>query len=232
MSGRFPARGVSGTGRPAVIAHAAGNAPATLRLALAGEVDFIEVDLWVHRGQLEARHERRLPFALPILFDSWYLKLATRKAFGLSDLLREVSGRCGVFLDLKNGGEEAARLVRQALDAARLPVRLSASSQSWGTLRELRRLCPEVAIFFSVDVRSKLELLRSVIGHDRSADGLSCRHTLLSRSLVAELRGQGLQVVAWTVDDPERAVELARWGVDGIATGAPAAIRAALEVAP
>ena len=232
MSDGFPVRGVSGTGHPAVIAHAAGNAPATVRLAVAGEADFIEVDLWVHRGRFEARHERRLPFALPVLFDNWYLRLAPRKRFGLSDLLREVSGRCGVFLDLKNGGEDAAALVRLALDAASLPVRLVASSQSWATLRELRRLCPDVAVFFSVDVSAKLELLRSVVDHDRSADGVSCRHTLLSPPLVAEFQGRGLQVVAWTVDDPQRAVELARWGVDGIATGAPEAIKAALRVAP
>lgn len=233
MSAPFPARGVSmGTGRPAVIAHAAGNAPATVRLALAGEVDFIEVDLWVHRGRFEARHERRLPFSLPVLFDSWYLKFAPRRRFDLSELLTEVSGRCGIFLDVKNGGEEAAALVRRALDAVRVPVRLVASSQSWATLRALRRVCPEVAVFFSVDVAAKLELLRSVIGHDRSADGVSCRHTLLSAPVVGELHARGLQVVAWTVDEPARAQELARWGVDGIATGAPERLKAALSVTP
>lgn len=230
MARALYARGVStGTGHPAVIAHAAGNAPATVQLALAGEADFIEVDLWVHRGQFEARHERRLPFSLPVLFDNWYLKLPPRRRFGLSDLLREVAGRCGVFLDLKNGGEEAALLVRRALDAARVPVRLAASSQSWGTLRTLRRACPEVAVFFSIDVAAKLELFRSVAQHDRSADGVSCRHTLLSPGLVNEFRGQGIQVVAWTVDNAERARELASWGVDGIATGAPEVIRVALE---
>lgn len=230
MPHRLYARGVStGAHRPAVIAHGAGNTPRTVRDAIEAGADFVEVDLWVHRGRFEARHERRLPFSLPVLFDNWYVKFTPRRRFGLTDLLREVAGRCGLFLDLKNGGEDAALLVRRALDAARVPSRLVASSQSWETLRDLRRVCPEVAVFFSVDVEAKLELFRSVSDHDQSADGVSCRHTLLSPGLIADFHARELQVVAWTVDEPARAAELAAWGVDGIATGVAGSVCTAFE---
>ena len=49
--------------------------------------DFIEVDLWVHHGRFEARHERRFPASLPLLFEKWYLRTAPRTPFGLADLL-------------------------------------------------------------------------------------------------------------------------------------------------
>jgi glycerophosphoryl diester phosphodiesterase len=39
------------------------------------------------------------------------------------------------------------------------------------------------------------------------------------------LHDRGYLVVAWTVDDGERAMELARWGVDGVTTNAVPRLR-------
>ena len=49
---------------------------------------------------------------------------------------------------------------------------------------------------------------------------LDVKHTLLTRELVAEVRGAGLRVATWTVNDPARAAELASFGVDTIITDA------------
>ena len=49
---------------------------------------------------------------------------------------------------------------------------------------------------------------------------LDAKHTLLTRDLVAEVRGAGLRVATWTVNDPARAAELAGFGVDTIITDA------------
>jgi len=53
---------------------------------------------------------------------------------------------------------------------------------------------------------------------------LDAKHTLLTRELVAEVRGAGLRVATWTVNDPARAAELAGFGVDTIITDAIDAI--------
>jgi glycerophosphoryl diester phosphodiesterase len=45
--------------------------------------------------------------------------------------------------------------------------------------------------------------------------------TLITRSLVEAAHGEGVAVIAWTVDDPARAVALAALGVDGICSNDP-----------
>jgi glycerophosphoryl diester phosphodiesterase len=216
---------------PALIAHGAGNTPAQVQQALEETADFVEVDLFVHRGRFEARHERSM-YPLPLWVEKWYLRWAPREPFGLAELLRKATGKAGVFLDLKNGNGSAARLVRQALDdlsGEAGPV--VASSQYWYLLRQLRVEAPGVALFYSIDVRAKLDLFLSVSERDVEPVGVSCRHTLIDERTVAELHRRGLEVVAWTIDDPDRAAQLAGWGVDGITTHRVATLRARLGVA-
>jgi glycerophosphoryl diester phosphodiesterase len=49
---------------------------------------------------------------------------------------------------------------------------------------------------------------------------LNPKHTLLTQDVVHDVRGAGLRVATWTVNDPARAAELAGWGVDTIVTDA------------
>ncbi|HEY5477855.1 MAG TPA: glycerophosphodiester phosphodiesterase [Tepidiformaceae bacterium] len=212
---------------PLLVAHAAGNHPADLEAALAVASDLIEVDLWVHNGRFEARHERRVA-GMPLLFEKWYLRFAPRHPFGLEDLIANVGGRAGLFLDLKNDGEGAATLIRRAIATAEVRPRIVASAQQWAILRAVARVVPEVDLFYSVDVQAKLDLFLAVEERDARPRGVSCNHELLTAERVRELKRRKLVVVAWTVDDPSRAAELASWGVDGITTNTPAAVRSVL----
>lgn len=51
---------------------------------------------------------------------------------------------------------------------------------------------------------------------------------LLDRPLIAGAHERGYRVYAWTVDRPERARQLAAWGVDGLCTNRPDRLREAL----
>jgi glycerophosphoryl diester phosphodiesterase len=46
-------------------------------------------------------------------------------------------------------------------------------------------------------------------------------HPLITRRLVGAAHGIGIEVVAWTVDEAARMLELERLGVDGICTNDP-----------
>ncbi len=46
-------------------------------------------------------------------------------------------------------------------------------------------------------------------------------HPLITRRLVEAAHGAGVAIIAWTVDDPARIVELAALGVDGICSNDP-----------
>ena len=43
----------------------------------------------------------------------------------------------------------------------------------------------------------------------------------LTRDTIAECHAAGVQVNAWTCDDPVRMAELIQWGIDGICTNVP-----------
>lgn len=212
-------------GRPAIIAHKAGNTATQALAAIEDVADFVEVDLFVNRGRFEARHERRIFSHLPFLVDSNRVALAPRKPFGLKQLLDKAEGHIGVFLDLKNGSSTAARLVKKSIEESGYRGRLVASSQIWSILRALHHEAPEVDLFYSIAVRSQLDLFISVSQRDMVPRGVSIRHTLLTPELVREFHRRDLLVVAWTVDDVERAAELAEMGVDGITTHRVAEIR-------
>ena len=218
--------------RPALIAHGGGNSAALAREALAGGAAFIEVDLWARRGRLEARHDRRVPGPLPLLYEFWYLKPAPRRTYYLEDLLEACRGQAGVFLDLKNGLGETAPILRRVLAAHGRGVPAAASSQNWPLLRETGLACPRLDLYYSIDTPDQFDLFQSVMQHDYRPVGVSCRHSLLDRGVVADFHDAGLAVVAWTVDDGDRARELAAWGVDAITSNRVGEMRAALEAAP
>lgn len=210
---------------PALIAHKAGNTAVQALAAIEDVADYVEVDLWVNRGRFEARHEQRLFGRLPFLYEGRRISVAPRRPFGLAELLARTEGRVDIFLDLKNGGAGAARLVRRSIDQSGYHHRLVASSQLWPVLRALHAAAPEVALFYSMATQAQLDLFLAVAERDAAPRGISCRHALLSPRVIDLLHERGLLVVAWTVDDSDRALELARWGVDGITTHRVAALR-------
>jgi glycerophosphoryl diester phosphodiesterase len=54
--------------------------------------------------------------------------------------------------------------------------------------------------------------------HELQCVSLHANHEHLTEPLVADIRAAGLRVLAYTVNDPVRARELAQWGVDMICT--------------
>lgn len=215
--------------RPALIAHKAGNTAEQALAAIEHVADYLEVDLYVTHGRFEARHEHRFSSRLPILWDKWRLAMAPREPFGLTQLLVKAEGRSGIFLDLKSGGRQTAELVRRAVDESEYHQRLVASSQLWPVLRALHDICPEVDLYYSITARAQLDLFLSVLQRDTRPRGVSIQHRLLDERTVARIHDQGMLVVAWTVDSPDRAEELAGMGVDGITTHRVVELRERLE---
>jgi len=82
---------VPGRSGPAIIAHGGGNSVDRVRDYVAAGADYLEVDLWIHRGRFEARHERRVRM-LPLLFEKWYLRRVPSAHYGLAELLEAAAG--------------------------------------------------------------------------------------------------------------------------------------------
>ena len=68
--------------------------------------------------------------------------------------------------------------------------------------------------------------LRSLLRRPpRSFEGASVDRRLLTRAVVEEIRARAPVLWAWGVDDAETASELAGWGVTGMISDYPGALR-------
>ncbi len=127
-------------------------------------------------------------------------------------------------------------LIQGALErtVAALVQRLGAEGRVWFSsfnplaLRRIQPLTPKVPCGLLYDETYPPPLLRRLITPFTPHAALHPHHTLLSADFIQAAHARGLRVYTWTLDDPERARELARWGIDGIITNEPDTLLRAL----
>ncbi len=204
-----------GRSGPAIIAHGA-EIPLTRPRLRRGGADYLEVDLWIHHGRFEARHGAACAAPPPVR--KVVLRRVPSTHYGLVELLEAAAGSSAASFSTSERRRRDRRRHLPGDSSTDITPRIVASSQQWSALRAIAGRLPQVDTFYSIDVRAKLDLFLSVSDRDMRPRGVSCRHTLLSAPLVRRLRDRGLLVVAWTVDDTERARELVDWGVHGVTT--------------
>jgi len=200
-----------------IVAHRAGNDLSTLRAA-AAHADVLEADVHLFRGRLEIRHAKTIG-PIPVLWERWHLVERTRPPLVLGDLLAAADPGVGLMLDLKGPDPRLAGAVtRMTLDRP-----LLVSSRVWWTLERLRGL-PGITTLHSVGSPRQLRTLMRRYG-PRELEGVSIHRRLLTPGIVTELRGRAPRVWSWPVNDAATATRLAAWGVNGMISDAPTAIR-------
>ena len=110
-------------------------------------------------------------------------------------------------------GKAVALACEELWAGARTPPLLS--SFKFDALEAAREAVPQLPRGWLVDNPAdedfaKLERLGAV--------SLHCSHEAVTPELVGRVHGGGRRLLAWTVNDPERAELLLGWGVDGIIT--------------
>jgi glycerophosphoryl diester phosphodiesterase len=160
----------------------------------------------------------------------------------LGEVLDELGGLgVGIQIDLKHpriDGEVAA-----AVSSRGIEERVVVSSTWAPPLRRLSRALPAVGRIISYPhdrhgasalpwpgpaVRAGAAALRAampararLLVRRGRADAIALHHALVSRRVVAAAHACGAGVLAWTVNDPDRAALLVRVGVDAIVTDDP-----------
>jgi glycerophosphoryl diester phosphodiesterase len=223
-------------GRPLRIAHAFGNRRDKIEAAASAEIDFMEADLWYRAGEVWVRHERRLGF-LPLLYDRWppgvdsvgpwaltvfprhYVRLDINP-LRLTELLERTQGRRGLLLDLKGSyGGQGARTYAQTL--ARILAQSRRQEQvivcgQIEVLDQVREAAPHLDVRYSIEKQRHWQAFLRRLEADRPVRGVCMAREFLSDEIVELLKGRGLQVFCWTVDDAAEARRLLALGVDGI----------------
>jgi glycerophosphoryl diester phosphodiesterase len=208
-------------------AHQPENTVAAFAAAVTFGADGVELD--VRRtadGALAVVHDGHLPDGRAV---------ADVAGADLPDavcVLADALAACGdllVNVEIKSDGPGAGvPLAAPVVDACeRWGGRALVSSFDPATVDAVRALAPSfpsAQLTFLLD-RSPADVVAAIV--ERGHAAWHPHHATLDEEAVTAARAAGLAVNTWTVDDPDRIVTLAGWGVDGIVTNdVPMALRA------
>ncbi len=233
----------------AVSAHRAGPPPApentlsALEAAIAAGAELTEIDVQragdgtlvvVHDADLMrvARDPRRVEqlrrddLAAIIQFPDDGTPPAERRLLALDELLERGSGRIRFMIELKYYGfdplltEDVLREVRER-DLEDQVVIMSLSRRA---VEQVRRVAPEIEVGF-VSAVAVGDLGRLPV------DFLAVNSRFVTPPLIRRARARGIEVHAWTVNDPAAMAALIVLGIDGLITDEPArAVRVRNEI--
>jgi glycerophosphoryl diester phosphodiesterase len=220
---------------PVRIAHGFGNSRRRLSRALIGPVDLVETDIRFQDDKMVVRHERKLG-PLPILIDEksslglksehrlrlplwrWYMALQ-RNPLALQEVLAKAKDKRGLLLDLKGkygDREEAlAQALAEMLERMGMEEQATICGQNWSLLGHLRAAAPHLKVHYSIGSADQLKAFQATL-EDDPIRRICLNQSLIERPLIERLKGLGMTIYTWTVDDLWRAHELLELGVDGI----------------
>jgi glycerophosphoryl diester phosphodiesterase len=158
-----------------------------------------------------------LPFGGVLQRDNWRVRWHTGAAGDprLADVIALVPDECLLLLDLKEKApDRRARLVAALIGSLPDRARFRVCGHRRDDLDELRR-----AGFRTWRTARRSRELAAVLADGRLPDdAVSIRHSLLTGDVLERLHERTPRVVAWTVNNLERARQLHAMGVDGVTT--------------
>jgi glycerophosphoryl diester phosphodiesterase len=220
---------------PVRIAHGFGNSRRRLSRALIGPVDLVETDVRFQDSKMAIRHERKMG-PLPILIDEksslhiksahrvrlplwrWFIALQGKPLF-LPEVLAKAKDKRGLLLDLKgeygDREETLAQALAEMLRRMGMEEQATICGQNWRLLGHLRAAAPHLKLHYSIDSTHQLEAFQAMLERD-PIRRICLNESLIEERLLRRLKGLGITIYTWTVDDLWRAHELLELGVDGI----------------
>ena len=140
----------------------------------------------------------------------------------LADLLAVTPEQRAVYVEVKAKGIEQA-----VVSVIRATARQCAvHSFDHRIARRVREVAPEIPVGI-LQTSYPIDPLRPM--HDAEARDLWQHWELIDAELIERVHADGGRVIAWTVNDGDVALRLATWGVDGICTDVPAAMRTLVD---
>lgn len=200
------------TQRPFAIAHRAGNTLLGLHTAEHAGADWVEADIWRHRGALEVRHLKTMG-PVPLLWDRWRLVRASAPRLHVDELLAGAAPGTRFMFDLKGRDRRLPADLISAFEASGRMAPYMVSSQSWGLLDHFRDI-PGVPVAHSVGGPLQLRRVwKRLTWHDRPV--VSIHFKLLDARTVGRLKERASGVITWPVNTPEQLQKVIEWGIDG-----------------
>lgn len=192
-----------------LIAHRAGNLGELVEPALVA-ADAIEIDVHLFRNRLEVRHAKVLFWPFGRLWEKWELLERDAPRPGLSTILDHVPDDVHVWFDLKGFTRRLPRSIHRLVGDR---GQVTYSSRSWWILGWVRRHT-SARTMKSVGNRWQRRLVTWT--HFDGDHGIVIHERLLHDGWLARLHEVTPTVIAWAVQDRDRAGELIAAGVAGL----------------
>lgn len=199
------------------------NSPAAFREAAARDVDGVELDVHATAdGGIVVHHDPELTGGQPL--DALTLAEATAWLLPngepvptLAAALKLIGDR-DVWVEVKSLPVTYDAALLSALDSGPFPARYAVHSFDHRVTARLSRLRPQLRLgaLLSSRVIDPVAVVRA-----SCATTLWQEWTAIDQALVDAVHAAGIQVIAWTVNDPAVAARLARMGVDGLCGNYP-----------
>jgi len=132
----------------------------------------------------------------------------------LEDVLRQFGQRAFLDIELKTGGGEESMLAALEADAPQRGFVISSFLPN--VLQRLRELRSDLPLGFICDRKEALFHWREL-----SIQVVLPHNSLVRPELVTVVHRRSMQLITWTVNEPDRMRQLADWGVDGIISDDP-----------
>ena len=207
-----------------IIAHRGANREApentlpAFEKALAMGVDGIELDIQFTRDKVPLVHHDPAISGQAIIGLSASEVQSLKPMPSLMDVVALVNQRCRLYVEVK------------APEATDEVVRLLARHARWCAIHSFDHRIPAVAALHS-DIPAGILLVSYLVDIVGAMNAAHARDVwqqadFIDQTLVATVHGAGGRVIAWTVNNADRARELISFGVDGICTDVPMEILA------
>jgi len=139
-----------------------------------------------------------------------------------------------LFIEVKIGPEAIPELVRCLERAKKSPEQTVVIAFNIETAKAAKKALPQIKVYWLANQKQDKQTkawkpsFESLVSKTKAAgvDGLDFgNNPTFTEANVKAVHDAGLEMYVWTVDDPERAKQLAQWGVQGITTNRAAWLR-------
>lgn len=137
----------------------------------------------------------------------------------LSEIIKTIPEGKTLVVEIKCGKEAISPLER-AIEKSGKGEQIVFISFGWNTIVETQKAFPNNKCYWLSSLKPGLKKKMDQAAEEGLA-GVNLKHSIIDEELVAHAKDKGLEMLSWTVDDPEVAKRLTEIGVTGITTNRP-----------
>jgi glycerophosphoryl diester phosphodiesterase len=137
----------------------------------------------------------------------------------LSEMIETVPEGKTLVVEIKCGNEVIPALVR-LMEKCKKKEQIVFISFDWKTIVEVKKTFPQSKCYWLSSSKTGLHN-KIKEAADNKLDGVNLEYSIIDEEVVKIAKENNLEVLAWTVDDPEEAKRLSKLGVTKITTNRP-----------